>query len=133
MFSKMIIWFCLGLMMVGIGVFVVIVGVLGFIGMQYVNICVQDGYVVQLVGIVVLVEFDFNFLSFCIVFDCVVMVFNVFGMEKMVECVKMFFDKFDVVWKCYCVLFIMVEECKLVDEVQGLCDVFVCDGVQVLM
>ncbi|CAJ0813367.1 Methyl-accepting chemotaxis protein II [Ralstonia wenshanensis] len=133
MFSKMTIRLRLGLMMAGIGVLAVIVGVTGLIGMRHANTRVQDGYAVQLAGTVALAESDSNLLSFRIVLDRAAMAPNAPGTEKTVERAKMFLDKSDAAWKRYRALPTTAEERKLADEAQGLRDVFVRDGAQVLM
>ncbi|HWV05821.1 methyl-accepting chemotaxis protein [Ralstonia sp.] len=133
MFSKMTIRLRLGLMMAGIGVLAVIVGVTGLIGMRHANTRVQDGYAVQLAGTVALAESDSNLLSFRIVLDRAAMAPNAPGMEKTVERAKMFLDKSDAAWKRYRALPTTADERKLADEAQGLRDVFLRDGAQVLM
>jgi len=133
MFSKMTIRLRLGLMMAGIGVLAVIVGVTGLTGMRHANTRVQDGYAVQLAGTVALAESDSNLLSFRIVLDRAAMAPNAPGTEKTVERAKMFLDKSDAAWKRYRALPTTAEERKLADEAQGLRDVFVRDGAQVLM
>ncbi|CAJ0788379.1 Methyl-accepting chemotaxis protein II [Ralstonia psammae] len=133
MFSKMTIRLRLGLMMAGIGVLAVIVGVTGLIGMRHANTRVQDGYAVQLAGTVALAESDSNLLSFRIVLDRAAMAPNAPGMEKTLERAKMFLDKSDTAWKRYRALPTTADERKLADEAEGLRDIFVRDGAQVLM
>lgn len=133
MFSKMTIRLRLGLMMAGIGVLAVIVGVTGLIGMRHANTRVQDGYAVQLAGTVALAESDSNLLSFRIVLDRAAMAPDAPGTEKTVERAKMFLDKSDAAWKRYRALPTTADERKLADEAQGLRDVFLRDGAQVLM
>ncbi|MBB0023748.1 methyl-accepting chemotaxis protein [Ralstonia pickettii] len=133
MFSKMTIRLRLGLMMAGIGVLAVIVGLTGLIGMRHANTRVQDGYAVQLAGTVALAESDSNLLSFRIVLDRAAMAPNAPGMEKTIERAQMFLDKSDAAWKRYRALPTPADERKLADEAQGLRDVFLRDGAQVLM
>ena len=133
MFSKMTIRLRLGLMMAGIGVLAVIVGVTGLIGMRHANTRVQDGYAVQLAGTVALAESDSNLLSFRIVLDRAAMAPNAPGMEKTIERAKMFLDKSEAAWKRYRALPTTADERKLADEAQGLRDIFLRDGAQVLM
>ncbi|GCB02813.1 methyl-accepting chemotaxis protein [Ralstonia sp. SET104] len=133
MFGKMTIRLRLGLMMAGIGVLAVIVGVAGLIGMRHANTRVQDGYAVQLAGTVALAESDSSLLSFRIVLDRAAMAPDAPGMEKAIERARMFLDRSDAAWKRYRALPATADGRKLADEAQGLRDVFLRDGAQVLM
>ena len=133
MFSRMTIRLRLGLMMVGIGVLAVIVGVTGLIGMRHANTRVQDTYAVQLVGAVALAESDANLLSFRIVLDRAAMAPNAPGMDKTIERAKMFLDRSAAAWKRYRALPVNADERKLADEAEGLREIFLRDGAQVLM